>query len=109
MNSEEALRIIDDIANVIAVDIPENIELNGVVYPILREITSALNEGTFKKYQELYESLRDRIRNATDVPETLVKKALILRRALLFMKKYETEGELEDKKRWLNFVKKVGT
>ncbi len=107
MKSEEAIRIVDDIANVVIVDIPDEIEIEGKKYKIKEDITSDRREEMLRIYEELYENMRENIKEMEDVPEALVKKALILRRAVLFLKDFKSSDEIEDKKRWMDYIKKV--
>ncbi len=109
MKREEAIKKIDDLANVVLTEIPETIEINGKSYNIKEDITHGEREEMIIKYEELYENIREEIGNMDDVPEELVRKALILRRAIIFLKEFTGENEIEDKKRWMNYIKKVGT
>ncbi len=107
MKSEEAIRIIDDIANVISIEIPDEIDIEGKKYQIKEDITSDRREEMLRKYEELYEDMRENIKEMDDVPEDMVKKALILRRAVLFLKDFIGSNEIEDRKRWMDYIKKV--
>ena len=107
MRRSEANKIIDDMANVLAVSIPESIEIDGEKYRIKDDIMEGDREKTLTKYQDLYENLREKINDMEYVPDDLVNKALILRRTILFLKKFRGENEIEDKKRWIEYVKKV--
>jgi len=42
-----------------------------------------------------------------DVPQDMVYKAIVLRRIVLFLKEYKHSDEIEDKKRWIKFVRKI--
>lgn len=106
MKREEAIRRIDNLVNVLAVEIPDEIELYGRVYPLKDDISSP-GENTIAKYQDLYGHIREDIHSMEDVPEELVQKAIILRRVILFLKEYEHSGDIEDKKRWIDFVKRM--
>ncbi len=106
MKREEAIRRIDNLVNVLAVEIPDEIEIYGRVYPLKKDISSP-EENTIIKYQSLYEQIREDIHSMEDVPEEIVQKAIILRRIVLFLKEYEHSGDIEDKKRWINFVKRM--
>ena len=107
MRRSEANKIIDDMANVLAVSIPESIEIDGEKYRIKDDIMEGDREKTLTKYQDLYENLREKINDMEYVPDDLVNKALILRRTILFLKEFRGENEIEDKKRWIEYVKKV--
>ena len=107
MKSEEALKKLDSLVNVLTVDIPEVVEIEGKEYRIKEDITRGERLKILKKYEKIYEELRGRIRKMDDVPEELVEKALILRRAILFLKEYHGEEEIEDAKRWLEYVKRL--
>ncbi len=106
MNSEEALDKIDNLVNVLAVDIPEEIEIFGEKYHPKKDIEE-YSERVLSKYEKLYDSLREEIKKMDDVPQELVYKAIILRRIVLFLKDYEHTDEIEDKKRWIKFVRKI--
>ncbi len=107
MKSEEAIKKLDSLVNVLTVDIPESVEIDGKEYRIKEDISSGERLEMLKKYEKIYEDLRSRIRKMEDVPEELVEKALILRRTILFLKEYHGEEEIEDAKRWLEYVKKL--
>ncbi len=107
MEREKAIEKIDNMVNVLAVEIPEELELDGEIYHLKKDISMENNERMLVKYQDLYESLRERIRNMEDVPEELVEKAIILRRVVLFLKEYRHTHDIEDKKRWIEFIKKM--
>jgi len=107
MEREKAIEKIDNMVNVLAVEIPEEIEIDGEKYYLKRDISSNESDKMLVKYEELYEELRDRIRGMDDVPEDLVEKAIILRRVVLFLKEYRHSQDIEDKKRWIEFIKKM--
>lgn len=107
MKRDEAIKIIEDMANILSVSIPETIEVEGVIYKIKKDIVEGNREKALEKYQNLYERVRERIDEMNEVPEYIVKKALILRRAVLFLMEFRGENEIEDKKRWMEYVKKV--
>ena len=106
MNSEEALDKMDNLVNVLAVDIPEEIEIFGEKYYPKKDIEEH-SERVLSKYEKLYDSLREEIKKMDDVPQELVYKAIIMRRIVLFLKDYEHTDEIEDKKRWIKFVRKI--
>ncbi|AGB04631.1 hypothetical protein AciM339_0751 [Aciduliprofundum sp. MAR08-339] len=106
MKREEAIRRIDNLVNVLAVEIPDEIEIYGRVYSLKEDISSP-EENTIIKYQSLYKQIMEDIHSMEDVPEEIVQKAIILRRIVLFLKEYEHSGDIEDKKRWINFVKRM--
>ncbi len=106
MKSEEALKKIDNLVNVLSIDIPEKIEVFGEIYYPKKEIEEP-SERTLLKYEALYDSLRDEIKRMEDVPEDIVEKAIVLRRIVLFLKEYGHTDEMEDKKRWIKFVRKM--
>ncbi len=106
MNREKALEKIDNMVNVLSVDIPEEIEVFGEAYYPKKDIDEPSVE-VLLKYEELYNSLREKIKRMEDVPEELVYKAIVLRRIVLFLKDFEHNDEIEDKKRWIKFVKKI--
>ncbi len=108
MKKEEALKKIDDLANVITVEIPEEIEIENVKYQVKEDITQGNREKMLAKYSALYEEIRNKIREMNDVPDCLVEKALVLRRCVMFLKDYRASSEMDDKKRWMEYVKKVG-
>ena len=107
MNRDDAINFIEDIANVLSVSIPESIEINGEEYMIKEDVLEGDREKMLAKYQDVYESIREKIDELDDVPDELVKKALILRRAILFLKEFSGESEVEDKKRWIEYIKGV--
>ncbi len=107
MNSEEAIKKIDNLINVVTVDIPDTLEILGKKYNLRDDINSTEKDRIIKKYEALYMEVRERIKNMSDVPEDLVTKAIILRRVVLFLKDFRTESEIDEKKRWLRFIKKV--
>lgn len=107
MKSYDALKKIDNLVNILTVEIPEVIEIDGKVYPLKRDIISGERMKMIKKYEELYENLRERIRKMEDVPQEMVNKALILRRTILFLKEYRGHEEIEDAERWLEYIKKI--
>ncbi len=107
MKSEDAIKKIDNLINVVAVDIPDTLEILGKKYNLRDDINSAEKERIIKKYEDLYMEVRERIKNMSDVPEDLVTKAIILRRVVLFLKDFRSESEIDEKKRWLQFIKKV--
>ncbi len=108
MDRDKAIEKIDDLANVVITQIPAKIVINGVEYPIKEDITSGNREAMLVKYSALYKEYRERIAAMEDVPESMIKTALILRRAIIFLKDFRDGGDIEDKKRWLDYVKKVG-
>jgi len=108
MERDKAIEMIDDIANVVITQIPDTINIDGVLYPIKEDITRGDRGAMLVKYSNIYEEYRKRIAAMTDVPDSMVKTALILRRAIIFLKDFKEEGDIEDKKRWLDYVKKVG-
>ncbi len=108
MKREEAIKMIDDLANVVATSIPESITILGKEYHIKEDVTEGNREEMLLKYAELYEELRERIGEMDEVPDELVHQALVLRRAVIFLKEFRKSDEIEDKKRWLEYVKKVG-
>ncbi len=107
MKVEDALEKIDNITNILAAEIPDKIEILGEVYYPKKDISNGTSEKVIAKYEELYQELRDEIKNMEDVPKILVDKAIILRRIILFLKEYSKSDEIEDKKRWIDFVKKI--
>ncbi len=107
MEREKALKEIDNMVNVLAVEIPEELEIEGEIYHLKRDISTEDNERMIAKYERLYENLREMIRNMEDVPQELVEKAIILRRVVLFLKEYRHTKDIEDKKRWIEFIKKM--
>ena len=107
MKRDVAIKIIDDMASILAVSIPEYIEIDGENYNIKDDILKGDREKMLGKYQTLYERIREKLDDMDDVPEELVNKALILRRAILFLKEYKDENEVEDKKRWMEYIKRV--
>ncbi len=107
MKRDEALRKIDALVNVLSVDIPNTLELHGKIYNIKDDIVSGERSKMIRKYQEVYDELREEISKMDDIPEELVTKALILRRAILFLKEYREENEIEDAKRWIEYIKKI--
>ena len=107
MEREKALQEIDNMVNVLAVEIPEELEIDGEVYHLKRDISKEDSDRMIAKYESLYEDLRERIRNMDDVPQELVEKAIILRRVVLFLKEYRHSKDIEDKKRWMEFIKKM--
>ncbi len=108
MRREEAIRKIDDLANVVSTSIPEKITVLGREYRIKEDVMHGDREEALIKYAELYEELRRRIREMDDVPEDMVHAALVLRRAVMFLKEFRKSDEIEDKKRWLEYIRKVG-
>ena len=107
MKSEDAIKKIDNLINVVAVDIPDTLEILGKKYNLREDINSTEKDRIIKKYEDLYMEVRERIKNMNDVPEDLVTKAIILRRVVLFLKDFRSESEIDEKKRWLQFIKKV--
>ncbi len=107
MKSEDAIKKIDNLINVVAVDIPDTLEIFGKKYNLRDDINSTEKDRIIKKYEDLYMEVRERIKNMSDVPEDLVTKAIILRRVVLFLKDFRSESEIDEKKRWLQFIKKV--
>jgi hypothetical protein len=107
MEREKAIEKIDNMVNVLAVEIPEEIEIEGEIYYLKKDISSDESDRMLVKYEELYEKLREKIREMDDVPDELVEKAIILRRVVLFLKEYRHSHEIEDKKRWIEFIKKM--
>ena len=107
MKKEEALKKIDNMVNVLAVEIPDEIEIDGEVYYLKKDISSDYGDSMIVKYEELYNKVREEIKSRDDVPEDLVEKAIILRRVVLFLKEYTHTDEIEDKKRWITFMKKM--
>ncbi len=108
MKREEAMKKIDDLANVVVTEIPEVIVIDGKEYSIKEDVTRGNREEMLVKYAEIYEKIRDEIREMEDVPEELVEKALVLRRAIIFLKDFRQSDEIEDKKRWMEYIKRVG-
>ncbi len=106
MKREDAIRKIDNLVNVIATEIPDEIEVYGKIYHLKRDISSE-DTSLIPMYQELYERIREDISGMEEVPEELVEKAIILRRVVLFLKQYNHTEDIEDKKRWIKFVKKM--
>jgi len=106
MNREEALKEIDNLINVLSVDIPDEINVFGETYSPKKDIEEP-SERILSKYVELYNSLREEIKRMKDVPKELVDEAIVLRRIVLFLKDYEHSDEIEDKKRWIKFVRKI--
>ena len=107
MKSEEALKIVDDLANVVIVTIPDEIVIDGRKYEIKDDMRGGDREEMLRKYEQLYEELREKIKGMEDVPEEMVKKALILRRTVLFLKDFRGSEDIEDKKRWMDYIKRV--
>ncbi len=107
MNRDEALRKIDDLINVVMVSIPEEIEIDGKVYRIKNDILQGKRDEMLQKYEEMYEKIRNEIETMEDVPEELVYKALVLRRTIIFLREFKGGDDIEDKKRWLEYIKKV--
>ncbi len=109
MKRDEAIKKIDTLVNVLSVDIPEVIEIDGTKYPVKDEILECADrEKLIGKYQQIYDMLRGRILEMEDVPENIVNTALILRRIILFLKEFRKSGDIEEKKRWLEYVRKLG-
>jgi len=108
MKREEAIKEIDDLANVVATSIPERVTILGEEYRIKDDVTKGDREEMLVMYADLYEKIRKIISSMDDVPEDLVRQALILRRAVMFLKDFRKSDEIEDKKRWLEYIKKVG-
>ena len=106
MNSKEAIEKIDNLVNVLSVDIPEKIEVFGEIYFPKKDIEEP-SERALSKYEELYNSMREEIKRMNDVPQDMVYKAIVLRRIVLFLKEYKHSDEIEDKKRWIKFVRKI--
>ncbi|HHE75848.1 MAG TPA: hypothetical protein ENL31_01810 [Candidatus Aciduliprofundum boonei] len=107
MKSDDALKKIDNLVNILTVEIPEVLEIDGKLYPLKEDIISGERIKMIKKYEKIYENLRDRIRKMEEVPQEMVDKALILRRAILFLKEYRGHEEIEDAERWLEYIKKI--
>ncbi len=107
MEKERALQEIDNMVNVLAVEIPEELEIDGEIYYLKKDISGEDSDKMIARYESLYEDLRERIRNMDDVPSELVEKAIILRRVVLFLKEYRHSKDIEDKKRWMEFIKKM--
>ncbi|NPA75961.1 MAG: hypothetical protein GXO25_07790 [Euryarchaeota archaeon] len=106
MKPEDAISKIDDISSIVAVEIPETLELNGIKYNLRADLYSN-NPGTLTKYTRLYEELRAEIMKMDEVPEELVKKAIVLRRVVIFLKDYKKESDIDEKKRWLEYARRV--
>ncbi len=106
MTPEEALEKIEDLSRVIAASIPEELKLFGVIYTPQEDLEKR-EPGTLRKYTTLFEELKREIAHMSDVPDSLVEKAIILKRIIMFLKDYHQEDELEDKKRWLEYSKRV--
>ena len=107
MKSDVALKKIDNLVNILTVEIPEVLEIDGKLYSLKEDIISGERIKMIKKYEKIYENLRDRIRKMEEVPQEMVDKALILRRAILFLKEYRSHEEIEDAERWLEYIKKM--
>ena len=107
MNKEEAIKKIDDMTNILAVSIPDEVEIEGKVYRIKDDILNGDRDEMISKYQGLYQRIREKIMLMNDVPEDLVYDALILRRAVIFLREYRVSDDIEDKKRWLEYLKRV--
>ena len=108
MKREDAMKKIDDLANVVVTEIPEVIVIDGKEYSIKEDVTRGNREEMLVKYAEIYENIRDEIRDMDEVPEELVNIALVLRRAIIFLKDFRQSDEIEDKKRWMEYIKRVG-
>lgn len=108
MDRDKAIEKIDDIANVVITQIPDKVVVNGVEYPIKEDITSGDRGAMLAKYSAIYKEYRERIASMEDVPESMIKTALILRRAIIFLKDFRAGDDIEDAKRWLDYVKRVG-
>ncbi|GEM_PF-2453562 len=108
MRREDAISIIDDLANVVITQIPDEITVFGRKYQIKKDITEGNREKALVKYVDLYEEVREKIRSMDEVPEGLVEAALVLKRAIMFLREYHGEDDVEDEKRWIEYVKRVG-
>ncbi len=107
MRREEAIERIDDLTYVLYAEIPEEIEIFGRVYRPKEDISSQDRDGAYIMYLELYDKMREEIDHMDDVPEEIVEKAIILRRIVLFLKEYRHEDEIEEKKRWIEYAKRL--
>ena len=91
----------------LAAEIPEEIKLFGKVYRPKDDISSENRDEIYMKYLELYRELREEIESMEDVPEDLVEKAITLRRIVLFLKEFRHKDEIEEKKRWVEYAKRL--
>ena len=107
MKRDKAMEMIDDLANVVSVEIPEKIEIDGRVYYIKDDIASGDRLSNFRKYEGLYEEVRSKIMEMDEVPDELVEKAIILRRVVIFLKDFKASDDIEDKKRWMEYIRRV--
>jgi hypothetical protein len=99
MKVDDALRKIDNMTNILAVDIPEEIMVFDEVYHPKEDINSGNSQASLQKYQELYYRVREKIKSMEDVPEEIVHTAIVLRRIVLFLKEYHHTDEIDDKKK----------
>jgi hypothetical protein len=106
MEREKAIKKIDDIIWVLSKEIPEEIEVDGKIYRP-RDDMEGDREAAYIKYLKLYRSVRERIDEMEDVPEELVEKAILLRRIVLFFKEFRHEDEIDEKKRWIDYAKRL--
>ncbi len=106
MEREKAIEKIDDITWVLSKEIPEEIEIEGVIYRP-RDDMEGDREKAYLKYMKLYREVRERIDEMEDVPDALVEKAILLRRIVLFFKEFRHEDEIEEKKRWIDYTKRL--
>ena len=107
MEREKAIDRIDDLTSVLTAEIPEEIEIFDKIYRPKDDISSGNRDEIYMKYLELYKELREEIEGMEDVPEDLVKKAIALRRIVLFLKEFRHEDEIEEKKRWVEYAKRL--
>ena len=109
MKRDKAIEKIDTLVNVLSVEIPQSLEINGEKYEVKKEILKCEDrERLINKYQQIYDDLREKILDMEDVPENIVNAALILRRIVLFLKEFRKSEDIEEKKRWLEYVRKLG-
>ncbi len=109
MKRDEAIKKIDTLVNVLSVEIPKTLKINGEKYNVKKEILECEDrEKLIIKYQQIYDALRRRIMEMEDVPEDMVDIALILRRIILFLKEFRKSEDIEEKKRWLEYIRKLG-
>ncbi len=109
MKRDEAIKKIDTLVNVLSVEIPKTLKINGEKYNVKKEILECKDrEKLIIKYQQIYDALRRRIMEMEDVPEDMVDIALILRRIILFLKEFRKSEDIEEKKRWLEYIRKLG-
>ncbi len=108
MTPEEALKKIDELANILAIEVPDNIKIHNIVYNIKEDISNEKRELMLLKYSKLYDAVRREIENMKNVSDEAVEKAIILRRVMIFLRDYRSKSEIDDQKRWLEYTKQVG-